>query len=1466
MKSLDPVDAGTARELMKLERPEDILQHYKENADDYDIVNLSTALSRVTTLSSAMKPWKRTLLPAAELQNLCAHSTSELRKHLKKEADLARWLAETELAAKSDPAAAKDLAKSPKHAVQLRTIVSSVYSLAKLGKCPPTLLHEIGYVMKQPGRLDEANPIDVSQLAYSFSRSNVRAPQFFNAIARRVVSDVDSYRDKEVTSLVLSFTSLKTAAPELFAAAAKRMAQRGEQVNTITPQILSNLVVGLARSIRLDDRLPERMREPETGTEEEEGDAKQQQQQKRRQARIASEALHVLSKRIERTARQHRVPGIDEHAFTPQGLATTAWSYAAVFKASIDQAKVTDPSAVARLGEGIGSRIQQMVSAAAAAGAASVVPVAEADWPALVRDRVISSISPDSNETPSIGLSFSEKKLHAADVVRVFTSLAAAFTHPQTLSAASAINLSMMARAQADASNMILAQLAIARAALAFLERPEIRERGTDVASASAARRGCRQEIERLQVLLDQLDVRSTLDHIARAAVRILDPASGGDQQVHRAEVAKEDVYRNTAKDEAKSDDDNAVVIAAKRMIDARAAKGDTRAVAAAAAAEGAEEVDEDMRAAMEMIRKAEASEGRLAAGSDSDHEIDVVIGEDGHLRHQDQYLTGVDSAAAASPPLTRRDEGEGSKFQRLLSRGIADDDEGSAVAAAKTSDSRSSSVAVSSSGTAAASEAAAVKFNPLRLPQSMALSIPFSMFDIATLVSALADTATPAPELWSKVADRVERAAVIPGSKQVDDESGDGARSQHDHLGGKRSMGPDRQRLLQGKEDGLRDMRSVDTATLAHAAAVSAPDVHAARILQNIAVVFVAEDAELEAKMRDIVQLRPQQQHNEPSAPSAGQGLAAGGGHQTSPQQYRATWESSSGSDSDADSFSDGERSSSKPVQNGSIGTVDTTDGPLPTFDDEPTWRDDELEALRRSKRFHKAPAIPAFRLRGDAPDTLAVHTYGVENPDVGSLEKLSVYGGTKKSWTARLMTKAPAETLLKLVSAFAVALPTSGTSPSSDAAVDVVDNVEAGSEVVEAAVQSLQQLAASASAEQCTPPWWHYMTQKQRNALPAIKKRRHLTGLHPFQSAAAAAAIVPATPMSHGWDGIAAMRYLLVQLSTRVVYRERELQPVDLVQFLKLMITRNEAVLDQSVARLQQQFGIMSNYSHVWDKAVRTVAKSVSNEIERLQQKNQPMAPNAEVDTYPSREGRGRGTGRDSPDRQQRRSPAAAPSGPPKATRLPHKLSVYAAYADVFGLAVDASLTSLPSAAASAESGFSSRVPQRSVEQTLDLNRNLHRALFLLLDESARRLNVATQSESMIAAKAWQYTNLATSVAAALAPLVIRPLASGSPQQRNETAQAVAAALSPAAAASGVELSGAARLQGHAAAWISQVAAHITVTAATASAAAAGFQVDDAIAESAPSIVSTSSATPRAVVLAADAFISQVLPTVRR
>jgi len=247
--------------------------------------------------------------------------------------------------------------------VGLRAITSTLAALARVGRCPPSLLHEAG-AAAAPRLAREATPADVAGLAYAFSRANVRAPQIFNKLAARALrgasepasaagaqltsaqskraqqlqqQPLDDFKEPELASLALSFSSLRTASPALFSAIAARVAARRFQTASVTPHVLASLATAFARSIRLDGAAaaPLRLRLARgagaagaTGTAGAEASASSTppppapppppSPPPRSHASIASEFLQLLGERFEGTARSHRVPVVQPLAFTAQ--------------------------------------------------------------------------------------------------------------------------------------------------------------------------------------------------------------------------------------------------------------------------------------------------------------------------------------------------------------------------------------------------------------------------------------------------------------------------------------------------------------------------------------------------------------------------------------------------------------------------------------------------------------------------------------------------------------------------------------------------------------------------------------------------------------------------------------------------------------------------------------------------------------------------------------------------------------------------------------------------------------------------------------------------------------------------------------------------------------------------------------------------------------------------------------------
>ena len=339
LKVLDPIDAGTARELIEMREPSDVLAHHAENADDYDVVSASTALARVAA-GGGVARWRRAPVDSSAVDALAAHTTSLVRAELRKAADGLKT---------ADDAGARRMPDT-------RAIASSLSSLAKLGRAPRSLLDETSFVLARA--LAGGKPVnsrDVADIAFAFSRANAPAPALFNALSESACArspPLAGYDDRDVASLLLSFSSLRIAAPALYAGAAQHFAARSTG-DTLGPQTLANVTLAFSRSASDDTTgvvrartLRRAMARAAAALGEDKGSGGALPPPPT-QSSTAAVALSALAPRIERTARAHRVPGVSQHAFTATGLAQIAWAYSRGLKGVGRAASSHVPPAVA---------------------------------------------------------------------------------------------------------------------------------------------------------------------------------------------------------------------------------------------------------------------------------------------------------------------------------------------------------------------------------------------------------------------------------------------------------------------------------------------------------------------------------------------------------------------------------------------------------------------------------------------------------------------------------------------------------------------------------------------------------------------------------------------------------------------------------------------------------------------------------------------------------------------------------------------------------------------------------------------------------------------------------------------------------------------------------------------------------------------------------------------------------------
>jgi hypothetical protein len=933
------VDAGIARELRRLTTPMDILRHYRENTDDYNIVNLSMAMHKILTLTAETKRWKLRSLPATHLDMLSSHAAASLRAAMKTDRDFREW----------SKSGAKDGAGG-QFLLPMRTIVATLHSLSKLARCPNSLLQDVSYTLLD--RVGEMRSADVSQLAYAFSRSNAPAPILFNRLAKQVEGSLEAFSDMELTSILSSFSSLRTAAPSMFTAIVDRLCARREQRNTITPRMLSTTVLSCVRSIDHDARMPARLASKRalTSTEADEDaqDASSTSIASHRTAAI--KALETLGPRVESTARKNRVPlpsdGPDGNAFTTQGLATVAYAYSHAYTAPeyMRSTRNVFSGSGARVIRGSHTRMvaYAMVNAAGVAGGGSAGTEAAAG---MLNTAL--TFGADYLVKEELGNNPAKATLSDGTVVRVVSALCAALRHPQTLATAPGVHLAMIATALTSVRATMLHRLSGVQGITEL-----IRTMAVTAAQASALEAAINAESAMLE-LLRSLEAKRNLEAIASAVVRVLDPSSGGTELAARAQTGLTMVTGEAAvsrgASEDKADEDRSFMEA---VAESAPTASRSRQLGAIGRVLGAEDVEEETRAALAMLNIADSEMEEEVRGR-------VVQAGDGVRARVTDGASSVEVATGGA--------GEGGRSLSPLAA-------------------------------AAASPPAKTKYNPLAYEQSVALAVPLSMHDCTEIASAFAE-ASPllyVPELWAKLADRVERGIVSDGQgpKRIlilggrSDDSMSRALSQE--VGRKNA---------DGMEDKVRDMSAPDTARLVKAFAIAAPEAHAARVLKAVAVTFTLED---EGEAGSILS--------------------------TAIEQYGAAGEAE-------EVWADAEAAAEE------LSVVEQDGEPVtPSFDEDPTWLADVREALRRARTFHRAPALPVYRLRGERLDGALVREHmpqagedgalagGEGDPDAEALRAAEApkrANGTTGTWSSRLLQRSAAQTLSDTLTAYALVFP---------------------------------------------------------------------------------------------------------------------------------------------------------------------------------------------------------------------------------------------------------------------------------------------------------------------------------------------------------------------------------------------------------------------------------------------------------
>lgn len=1296
MSRLNEVDAGTAKELRTATTIEEIFSHYAENGNDsYDLVSLSHALQKVTSLSSKARPWKRQMVHSEDLQRLAAHTVAALREPLTKEEELKVWRSDMALkASKGDKEAEKELARTPEHTVSLRTIASSLSALSRVNLCPPSLLHEVGVSIGSRISRGEANPVDITALAYAYSRANVRVPQLFNKLSARALKDVNEFKELELASLALSFTSLSTAAPSLFAAISTRMIERREQTNTITPQILCNVSIAMARSIRLDEKVPSRLLDDTT----------------MQHSATASLTLEKLSERIESTARKYRVPIVSPSAFTAQGLSTTAWAYVCVLFSTSGFSIRSGRGGGGRLANeliqrfshpreaatGIAARLLHKVSELGMSSSTGVQQVkkegVQQEIKKYIQDEILISLGSDnskilkSQKSASADHHHHNHHLSDSSTVRVVSALGKALIYAPTLSTATSVNIAMMAQAHADLFSLLTSRLALTRWTLTELDQMMTMMLTTNVEGISSStssnvddkivkilRESLLSETLRLSGLLQMLNASSIIKTLASSTIRILDPASAGGQALFRANIAKEDVYRDKAKNvlldkvnennnENESGSRSLVSInpsSSSSLTSIHERKDDgTETWAASLSSRGKRSGGE--------IREEERLSPFLNNVTDkeaSDDERDIKA-----VREMMMMPPASKETETLSNTSTRDD------FTSMLQR-VADD-------AIDTEKERVDQAE-------AAGAEYKLSFNPLRQAESVALATPFSITDLASIGSSLAEAAVDEPEFWSKVANFCD----------------------------------------QNVGSVIENARPNDIAQLALASIAVAPDSHATQILFKVASVFCAEDDAFKvvSEGKDLHEESKNKTDNKEEgvrnvlSSTVNQTIADE--DQDLSEDHLELFESQA---FNADDLFDNVLSSESLDKSPSSDSI-----PLPAYDEEPTWSQVEFEAEKRSKLVPKAPSTAVFRLRGDAgPGSSAIETFGSQDKEIGSRERPHVYRGTNSSWTGRILRKSRVDALSKLSSAFTLACPVIRVADASKTPANNHDNdASIRAQMILSSLDQSREFLAESIARKFLPITWLFTedTSLPLSSVQSMKSKRWLKGLKAFnadlssKSSMHSPSSLTTSSSSFSLD-LAHCRHVIASTSARLADRHDEIPLSRQSLYLQLLLTRDYSMIDRVEGlRLGLKNGSVPQ-SVVHEAAVR---RSASHLVATL------MTPSQLLNSSPNRAARRKAKalqssqigGSDNDSRlaatnsnlekaergdEERGDDESRGSGG-ASSKLQEPLAVYSSFSKVFGWALTDSLRS--------RSGC--------FESSLSADKNIHLFLRILVDETERRLN---------------------------------------------------------------------------------------------------------------------------------------------
>jgi hypothetical protein len=135
---VDRDDKTLLRDIIECTRPADVLAHYVENKSDYDFVATGTALATMLKLSKTVSAWKRLPLNKFQLDELVNDSIEKLGASID---SLGKLLGPD--ASKVGAPASSPLGQ----AHQLRAVVNTAFSLAKLNRLPTSFCDHVSSVV-----------------------------------------------------------------------------------------------------------------------------------------------------------------------------------------------------------------------------------------------------------------------------------------------------------------------------------------------------------------------------------------------------------------------------------------------------------------------------------------------------------------------------------------------------------------------------------------------------------------------------------------------------------------------------------------------------------------------------------------------------------------------------------------------------------------------------------------------------------------------------------------------------------------------------------------------------------------------------------------------------------------------------------------------------------------------------------------------------------------------------------------------------------------------------------------------------------------------------------------------------------------------------------------------------------------------------------------------------------------------